>query len=119
MTPVTTFLSTTSLTQSGWTFIQKNGSAMLVHEDTGLRSNEVVMFAGCPWVRLHPHAGVDVRHDSIDLSCSVHGEGPVYPLSKAAKVELEQHRNQGHTPHNPHCHESSRGRTTFAHRRRK
>ena len=108
-------LSTTSLTQSGWTFIQKNGSAMLVHEDTGLHSNEVVMFAGCPWVRLHPHAGVDVRHDSIDLSCSVHGEGPVYPLSKAA---LEQHRNQGHTPHNPHCHESSRGRTTFAHRRR-
>ena len=40
------------------------------------------------------------------------------PLSKAAKIELEQHRNQGHTPHNPHCLECSRGRTTFAHRRR-
>ena len=111
-------LSTTSLTQSGWTFTQKNGSAMLVHEDTGLHSHEVVMFAGCPWVRLHPHAGIDSKHDSVDLSCSVDGEGPVCPLSKAAKVELEQHRNQGHTPHNPHCLECSRGRTTFAHRRR-
>ena len=39
-------------------------------------------------------------------------------MSKTAKVELEQHRNQGHIPHNPHCLECSGERTTFAHRRR-
>ena len=91
---------------------------MLVHEETGLHSHEVVMFAGSPWIRLHPHAGIDSKHDLVDLSCSVDGEGPVCPLSKAAKVKLKQHRNQGHAPHNPHCLECSRGRTTFAHRRR-
>ena len=32
---------------------------------------------------------------------------------------MEQHRNQGHTPHNPHCLECARGRTTHSHRRRK
>ena len=70
-------LSTTSLTQSGWTFTQKNGCAMLVCEDTGLHSHEVVMFAGCPWVRLHPHARIDGKHESVDLSCSADSEGPV------------------------------------------
>ena len=111
-------LSTTSLTQSGWTFSQRKGLVSLMHEGTGMFAHEVVTFAGCPWIRLHPHAGIDKKHGFVDLSCAVESAGPVCPLSKAAKAELEQHRNQGHTPHNPHCLECARGRTTFAHRRR-
>ncbi len=41
------------------------------------------------------------------------------PLSRAAQSELEQHRAQGHTPHNPNCLECGRGRSTFMHRRRR
>ena len=111
-------LSTTTLSKTGWCFSQKNGIAELFHEDSGLQACEVVSFAGCPWVRLHPHSGVDKSHDEANLIVDTSMNGYVCPLSKAARNELEQHRNQGHTPHNPHCVECSRGRSTFQHRRR-
>ena len=112
-------LSTTSLTQSGWSFLQQGGRAVLTHDKSGCIAHEIVNFAGCPWVRLRPHSGLDRLHEEVDLSCAVEKEGSVCPLSKSAKEELEQHRNQGHTPHNPHCLECARGRTTHSHRRRK
>ncbi len=112
-------LSTTSLTQSGWRFLQQDGHVVLTHDKSGCIAHEIVVFAGCPWVRLHPHSGLDRLHEEVDLSCAVEKEGSVCPLSKSAKEELEQHRNQGHTPHNPHCLECARGRTTHSHRRRK
>ena len=90
----------------------------MFHEESGLQACEVVSFAGCPWVRLHPHSGVDKNHDEVNLIADTSMNVYVCPLSKAARNELEQHRNQGHTPHNPHCIECSRGRSTFQHRRR-
>ena len=111
-------LSTTALSQTGWTFSQKDGVAKLFHEKSGFQACEVVSFAGCPWVRLHPHSGLDRQHEEVKLSEEVSDFGNVCPLSKAARNELEQHRNQGHTPHNPNCLECSRGRSTFQHRRR-
>ena len=111
-------LSTTSLSQSGWIFSQKDGQACLVHEASGARAKEVVSFSGCPWVRLHPHSGIDTCHEELPFASTLHESGPLFPLSKKAKQELEQHRNQGHTPHNPNCLECARGRGTFQHRRR-
>ena len=111
-------LSTTSLSQSGWIFSQKDGQACLVHEASSARAKEVVSFSGCPWVRLHPHSGIDTCHEELSFAATLHESGPLFPLSKKAKQELEQHRNQGHTPHNPNCLECARGRGTFQHRRR-
>ena len=111
-------LSTTSLSQSGWIFSQKDGQACLIHEASGSRAKEVVSFSGCPWVRLHPHSGIDTCHEELPFASTLHESGPIFPLSKKAKQELEQHRNQGHTPHNPNCVECARGRGTFQHRRR-
>ena len=112
-------LSTTSLAQSGWTFMQGKDNVRLVHEETGQVAHEICMFAGCPWIRLHPHSGIDVKHGEIDLSHDLKSDGPCCPLSKAAQHELEQHRNQGHSPHNPNCTECAMGRTTHQHRRRR
>ena len=112
-------LSTTSLAQSGWTFMQGKDSVRLVHDETGQVAHEICMFAGCPWIRLHPHSGIDVKHSEIDLSHDLQTGGPCCPLSKAAQHELEQHRNQGHSPHNPNCTECAMGRTTHQHRRRR
>ena len=111
-------LSTTSLSQSGWIFSQRDGQACLVHEASGARAKEVVSFSGCAWVRLHPHSGIDTCHEELSFAATLHESGPLFPLSKKAKQELEQHRNQGHTPHNPNCLECARGRGTFQHRRR-
>ena len=113
-------LSTTTLCKSGWSFSQGVDGAWLVHDASGFHAHEVTIFAGCPWVRLHPHAGLDTRHDEWTLSgVEAHDAGFVNPLSKAAQSELEQHRAQGHTPHNPHCLECGRGRSTYMHRRRR
>ena len=79
---------------------------------------EIAVFAGCPWIRLHPHSGLDHAHEEFDLSREDRSSGVFCPLSKAARAELEQHRNQGHVPHNPHCVECARGRGTHQHRRR-
>ena len=113
-------LSTTTLCKSGWVFKQDVHGAALVHESSGLHAHEVTTFAGCPWIRLHPHSGLDTRHDECTLSgVDMIERGVVNPLSRAAQSELEQHRAQGHTPHNPNCLECGRGRSTFMHRRRK
>ena len=113
-------LSTTTLCKSGWSFSQGVDGAWLVHDASGFHAHEVTIFAGCPWVRLHPHAGLDTKHDEWTLSgVEIHDTGVVNPLSKAAQSELEQHRAQGHTPHNPHCLECGRGRSTYMHRRSK
>ena len=102
-------LSTTTLCKSGWIFKQDVHGAALVHESSGLHAHEVTIFAGCPWVRLHPHSGLDTRHDEWTLSgVDILEKGVVYPLSRAAQSELEQHRAQGHTPHNPNCLECGR-----------
>ena len=111
-------LSTTSLSQSGWVFSQRDGNADLTHEMSNWKAKEVVSFSGCPWVRLHPHSGIDTRHEELPFACTLQESGTIFPLSKKAKQELEQHRNQGHTPHNPNCLECARGRGTFQHRRR-
>jgi len=101
-------------------FSQRVNGAWLVHDASGFHAHEVTIFAGCPWVRLHPHAGLDTKHDEWTLSgVEIHDTGVVNPLSKAAQSELEQHRAQGHAPHNPHCLECGRGRSTYMHRRRK
>ena len=113
-------LSTTTLCKLGWSFSQGVDGAWLVHDASGFHAHEVTIFAGCPWVRLHPHAGLDTKHDEWTLSgVETHDAGFVNPLSKAAQSELEQHRAQGHTPHNPHCLECGRGRSTYMHRRRR
>ena len=112
-------LSTTSLIQSGWTFIQGKDSVRLVHDESRQVAHEISLFAGCPWIRLHPHSGLDFKHGEIDLSRDLKSDGPFCPLSKAAKNELELHRNQAHTPHNPNCTECALGRTTHQHRRRR
>ena len=113
-------LSTTTLCKAGWSFSQGVDGAWLVHDASGFHAHEVTIFAGCPWVRLHPHAGLDTRHDEWTLSgVEIHDTGVVNPLSKAAQSELEQHKAQGHTPHNPHCLECACGRSTYMHRRRK
>ncbi|CAK9087582.1 CCHC-type domain-containing protein [Durusdinium trenchii] len=96
----------------------------------------VAYFAGCPWVRLHPLETLDRNTDEAEVSGSqqlslsaiagvpeltVSEKGyelPVYPLSRAAARELEQHRAQGHTPFHPGCVECARGRSVFSHRRR-
>ena len=113
-------LSTTTLCRSGWIFKQDVHGAALVHESSGLHAHEVTIFAGCPWVRLHPHSGLDTRHDEWTLlGVDILEKGVVNPLSRAAQSELEQHRAQGHTPHNPNCLECGRSRSTFMHRRRR
>ena len=108
-------LSTTVLARSGWTFQQDSSGARLWNESTGVEAADVIVFSGCPWMKLHPdEQGVD----SVGLSVDIPEKGLIQPLSKAARNELEAHRNQGHTPHNPNCVECARGRTTFKHRRR-
>ncbi|CAK9106099.1 unnamed protein product, partial [Durusdinium trenchii] len=102
----------------------------------GYGTGEVAYFAGCPWVRLHPLETLDRNTDEAEVSGSqqlslsaiagvpeltVSEKGyelPVYPLSRAAARELEQHRAQGHTPFHPGCVECARGRSVFSHRRR-
>ena len=111
-------LSTTSLAQSGWQFKHGRDGVSLTHEDSGDMACELAVFAGCPWIRLHPHSGLDHAHEEFDLSREDRSSGVFCPLSKAARAELEQHRNQGHVPHNPHCVECARGRGTHQHRRR-
>ena len=112
-------LSTTVLARSGWTFQQDSSGARLWNESTGLEAADVIVFSGCPWMKLYPQEDVGKRGvDSVGLSVDVPDKGLVQPLSKAARNELEAHRNQGHTPHNPNCIECARGRTTFKHRRR-
>ena len=61
-------LSTTTLCKSGWSFSQGVDGAWLVHDASGFYAHEVTIFAGCPWVRLHPHAGLDTKHDEWTLS---------------------------------------------------
>lgn len=111
-------LSTTSLAQSGWQFKHGSDGVSLTHEATGDMACELAVFAGCPWIRLHPHAGIDRSHEELDLSVEGRESGVFCPLSKAARAELEQHRKQGHVPHNPHCVECARARGTHQHRRR-
>ena len=111
-------LSTTSLAQSGWQFKHGSDGVSLTHEESGDMACEIAVFAGCPWIRLHPHSGLDHAHEEFDLSREDCSSGVFCPLSKAARAELEQHRNQGHVPHNPHCVECARGRGTHQHRRR-
>ena len=111
-------LSTTSLAQSGWQFKHGSDGVSLTHEESGDMACEIAVFAGCPWIRLHPHSGLDHAHEEFDLSREDRSSGVFCPLSKAARAELEQHRNQGHVPHNPHCVECARGRGTHQHRRR-
>ena len=108
-------LSTTVLARSGWTFQQDSSGARLWNESTGVEAADVIVFSGCPWMKLHPdEKGVD----SVGLSVDIPEKGLIQHLSKAAQNELEAYRNQGHTPHNPNCLECARGRTTFKHRRR-
>ena len=111
-------LSTTSLAQSGWQFKHGSDGVSLTHEESGDMACQIAVFAGCPWIRLHPHSGLDHAHEEFDLSREDRSSGVFCPLSKAARAELEQHRNQGHVPHNPHCVECARGRGTHQHRRR-
>ena len=112
-------LSTTVLARSGWTFQQDSSGARLWNESTGLEAADVIVFSGCPWMKLYPEENVSKSGaDSVGLSVDVPEKGLIQPLSKAARSELEAHRNQGHTPHNPNCLECARGRTTFKHRRR-
>ena len=112
-------LSTTVLSRSGWTFQQSPSGSRLWHEDSGFEAAEVIDFCGCPWVKLHP--GKDDFGESVGFVGDPKKEVPsgmIQPLSKAARNELEDHRNRGHTPHNPNCLECARGRSTFKHRRR-
>ena len=129
-------LSTTRLCAGGWKFSQSNEGFQVTHSATGQRLGEVAYFAGCPWVRLHPVETLDRNTDEAEASGSqqlslstIAGvpevtasekgyELPVYPLSRAAARELEQHRAQGHTPFHPGCVECARGRSVFSHRRR-
>ena len=114
-------LSTTVLARSGWTFQQDSAGVRLWNESTGFEAADVIEFGGCPWVKLYPDENVGkktVDSARLRLSDDVPEEGLLQPLSKAARNELEAHRNQGHTPHNPNCLECARGRTTFKHRRR-
>ena len=112
-------LSRTVLARSGWAFQQDSSGARLWNESTGLEAADVIVFSGCPWMKLYPEENVGKNGvDSVGLSVDVPEKGLVQPLSKAAQNELEAHRNQGHTPHNPNCLECARGRTTFKHRRR-
>ena len=61
-------LSATTLCKSGWIFKQDVNGASLIHESSGLHAHEVTIFAGCPWIRLHPHSGLDTRHDEWTLA---------------------------------------------------
>ena len=47
-------LSTTALTQSGWSFVQSSKGVQVVHEGSNRSALEVAYFSGCPWIRLYP-----------------------------------------------------------------
>ncbi|CAK9012369.1 CCHC-type domain-containing protein [Durusdinium trenchii] len=122
---------------SGWVETSRDGygAGGELGSETQYRT-DVAYFAGCPWVRLHPVETLDRNTDEAEVSGSqqlslsaiagvpeltVSEKGyelPVYPLSRAAARELEQHRAQGHTPFHPGCVECARGRSVFSHRRR-
>ena len=90
---------------------------VLWRDSTGCEAADVIVFAGCPWMKLYPDKNVGSR-DVDSLANDVPDKGMIQPFSKAAKSELDRRRNQGHTPHNPNCLECARGRTTFKRRRR-
>ncbi len=105
---------TNSLCHSGWEFSQGKDWFDVSNKISGERVSEIGYFAGCmslqkilsrmpafPWIQVVPNLS------------------RVAPLTKAAEVSLQQHRLQGHVPHHPNCVQCAKGRTTFAHRRRK
>ena len=120
-------ISTNSLCQSGWEFSQGKDWFDVSNKISGERVSEIGYFAGCPWMKVYPindsHESSEssVTHSclSMDLGNSQLEQGVVAPLTKAAELSLQQHRLQGHVPHHPNCVQCAKGRTTFAHRRRK
>ena len=120
-------ISTNTLCHSGWEFSQGKDWFDVSNKSSGERVSEVGYFAGCPWMKVYPindshesseHSGT---HSclSMDSGSSQLEQGVVAPLTKAAEVSLQQHPLQGHVPHHPNCVQCAKGRTTFAHRRRK
>lgn len=79
--------TTTALCKSGWIFKQDSSGASFVNESSGLHAHEVTIFAGCPWVRLHPHAGLDTQHEEWTLSGVGNlDHGVVNPLGSTVRV---------------------------------
>ena len=120
-------ISTNTLCKSGWEFSQSRDWFEVSNKFSGEKVAEVGYFAGCPWMRVYPSIETQKRIEELESSNtfslgstgSYSGSGVVAPLTKADELSLQQHRLQGHVPHHPNCLQCAKGRSTFAHRRRK
>ena len=120
-------ISTNTLCKSGWEFSQGRDWFEVSNKFSGEKVAEVGYFAGCPWMRVYPSIETQKRIEELESSNtfslgsagSCLGSGVVSPLTKADELSLQQHRLQGHVPHHPNCLQCAKGRSTFAHRRRK
>ena len=112
-------ISTTSLCRAGWEFWQGSDWFEIRNKKTGEKATEVGFFAGCPWLKVRPGPQKSSRHVTFACNSDCPAESLVAPLTRAGELELQKHRLQGHTPHDPRCVQCAKGRTVFQHRRRR
>ena len=110
-------LSTTLLSEKGWTFEQGPKGVVLKAPKGGVAC-DVVMYGGVPWIHLtpcHDHAGAD---DGLQMAMTWDAEAHGNVLCPTLDQEMLEHRMQGHVPYHPKCRHCVMNRSVVQHRRR-